>query len=195
MTKKIKCIVKENLHEGYLRVTRYDLEVPSLDPKKESIKMTNRELVEGADSILVLIYVPAADSFVFCQEFRIGVWSNQSQDDPFILECVSGTIDANDGPEETACKEVYEETGLTISTVIPIAIAYKSPGLMTEKCYLYYAELAEIPDTGFYGTESEEIKTQLIPRAEIYQFMDDMKIMDGATLIALNWFRARNRTG
>ncbi|KTC86880.1 NUDIX domain-containing protein [Legionella brunensis] len=191
MSRKAKYTLKEKSYEGYLKITKYDLEIPSFNSSIAFIKATNRELVHSADSILVLIYVPENDSFLLCQEFRIGVYFNDSQDDPFILECVSGTIDKNSGPEETARKEVFEETGLSVKRLIPIAITYKSPGLMTEKCYIYYTEVAGIPKTGIYGVQGEEeIKTQLVMRAKVYQLMDEMAIKDSATLIALNWFRA-----
>lgn len=190
MTKKAKCILKEKLYEGYLQLAKYKVEIPSLNPQKELIKSHPRELVTSADSILVLIYAPAKDSFVLCQEFRLGVFLNPNQDDPFILECVSGTIDKNSNPEDVAQKEIYEETGLSVSVLTKIARAYKSPGLMTEKCYFYYAEVAGVPQTGFHGVDDEEIKTHLIERKKVYQLMDELKIMDCATLIALNWFRA-----
>ncbi|ASQ47431.1 NUDIX domain-containing protein [Legionella clemsonensis] len=191
MTQKIKCLSKEICHKGFLNVTKYNFEIPSLDTAKEAIKMQNRELISGADSILVLLYVPAADSFLLCQEFRLGVYLNPDKDNPFILECVSGIIDKNSNPEETAKKEIHEETGLTINNLIKIAAAYKSPGIMTEKCHLYYAEVVEIPQTGIYGLEGEEIKTTMMKRNKVYELMDEMKIVDSATLIALTWFRAR----
>jgi len=31
--------------------------------------------------------------------------------------------------------------------------------------------------------------TYIIPRKEVYELMDAMKIVDAATLITLNWFR------
>lgn len=190
MTKKAKSTAEEKLYEGYLQLYKYDLEIPSLNHKKAYINLKKRELVHSADSILVLIYAPAIDSFVLCQQFRVGVFFNENQDDPFILECVAGTIDNHCSPEKTARREVYEETGLEIGTLTAIAVAYKSPGLMTEKTYIYYAKVQGIPKSGLYGVDDEEIMTHIIKREKIYKLMDGMKIIDSATLIALNWFRA-----
>jgi ADP-ribose pyrophosphatase len=193
MTKEIKLLTKETIYEGYLRVYKYNLEIPSLDSSHKSISFKERELVHSRDSVLVLIYAPMLDSFVLCKEFRIGVFCNTSRDDPFILECVSGTIDKNASPEETALKETYEETGLKIDGVELIATVYKTPGLMTEKTYIYYVEYAGTPEEGLYGLEEEgeEILTQVLAREQVYSLMDAMKINDAATLIALNWFRAK----
>ena len=190
MNKKIKIKIKEAIYKGFLQLYKYDLEIPSFDEKKDPIASKKREILQTFDSILVLIYAPEMDSFVLCREFRPGVFFNPSQDDPYLLECVSGTIDAKKNAEETAKNEVYEETGLTVDTVKLIACAYKSPGIMTEKTYLYYTEVKGFPKSGLHGVGDEEIMTQIIPRKRVYELMDEMKIVDGATLIALNWFRA-----
>lgn len=123
---------------------------------------------------------------------RVSAWCffNAGDDDPFILECVSGTIDEGKKPEETAKEEVFEEAGLTIDTVKLIACIYKSPGLTTEKTYIYYAEVDGTPESGLHGVNDEEILTHIIPRKKVFELLDELKIMDGATLVALNWFRA-----
>jgi ADP-ribose pyrophosphatase len=191
----IKQFTEELLHQGYLALYKHDLQIPSLANPQQTIFLKDRELVHSKDSILVLIYVPEMDSFVLCKEFRVGVFFNKNKEDPFIWECVSGTIEAHATPEKTAIKETYEETGLTIDKVTLIAQAYKTPGLMTEKVFIYYAEYAGQPIEGVYGLkeEGEEILTQVLMREQVYALMDAMSIQDAATLIALNWFRAMKK--
>jgi ADP-ribose pyrophosphatase len=188
----IKVLTKKAIHEGYIQVFKYDLDIPSLGSSQELISLKEREIVHSNDSILVLIYAPLIDSFILCKEFRAGVFCNTSQEDSFILEGVSGTIEKSSTPEETAYKEVYEETGLKIERLELIASVFKSPGLMTEKAYIYYAEFTGEPEVGLHGLkeENEELLTQILPRAKVYSLMDTMKIIDAATLIALYWFRA-----
>lgn len=191
MFNKTKIIRKEQLHQGYLSVAKYDLQVPSLNEKKAARIVREQEIVNTSDSVLVLVYVPKSDSFVLCREFRPGVFLNHAKDDPFILQGVAGTIENHERPEETAHKEVYEETGLEIKTLQPIAAVYKSPGILTEKAYLYYAEITGSPKSGFYGVGNEEIKTVIINRKEVFSLMDEFKILDSATLLALTWFRVQ----
>ncbi|WP_058533700.1 NUDIX domain-containing protein [Legionella saoudiensis] len=193
MDQKIRLTAKEPLHEGYLQVYKYNLEIPSFSPSKKLISLEGREVVHSNDSILVLIYAPLIDSFILCKEFRAGVFCNTNRDDPFILECVSGTIDKNSNPEETAYREVHEESGLVVEHVQHIASVYKSPGLMTEKTHIYYAEFFGTPEEGLHGLkdENEELLTQVLLREKVYMLMDTMKIIDAATLIALYWFRAK----
>lgn len=193
MTNTIKQIGKETLYKGYLQLYKYDLEIPILSSAQKSIQLTGREIVGSRDSVLVLIYAPLLDSFVLGKEFRLGVFCNANKDEPFILECVSGTIEINSSPEETAYREAYEETGLKIANLELLTAVYKSPGLITEKTYIYYAECPGIPEEGIHGLqdEHEEILSQIVPREEVYALMDAMKIIDAATLIALMWFRAK----
>lgn len=190
MKKKAQVIKKELAYNGYLQLYNFELVIPSWSDSKDYIRSKKREIVHAQDSILVLIYAPLIDSLVMCQEFRPGVYFNSADDDPFILECVSGTVEEGEIPEDTAKKEVYEETGLMVNSVKLIASAYKSPGIMTEKTFIYFAEVAGSPKSGIYGVDDEEIMTCIIPRKKIYQLLDEMKINDGATLIALNWLRA-----
>lgn len=187
---QVKLIARKHLYDGYLSFDKYRLQIPSLHPHKETLILDDQEVVHTADSVLVLIYAPKIDSFVFCKEFRPGVFFNNPDDDPFILQCVAGTIEANETPADTAVKEVKEETGITIDDIKLIASVYKSPGIITEKTCLYYAECSDSPQAGLYGVGEEEIETTIISRKKTFALMDEYKILDAATLLALNWFKA-----
>lgn len=192
MDKKIKILAKKLLYQGFNKIYAYDLAIASMDQQKAYRTLHQREVIQCFDSVFVLIYVPLVDSFILCQEFRVGVFCNRDQDDAYIYECVAGMIDKHASPEQIACAEVYEEAGIQVTALQQIAMVYASPGRMTEKTYVYYTEVGVVPNTGLYGlaSEGEEIRTQLISRKEIYKMMDDMKIIDSMTLLALNWFRA-----
>ena len=186
-----KMIAREHVYDGYLGFYKYRLQIPSLNPHKTPFILDGQEVVHTADSVLVLIYAPTIDSFVFCKEFRPGVFFNNTDDDPFILQCVAGTIEASEQPGDTAFKEVKEETGITIDEIKLIASVYKSPGIITEKAFLYYAECSGSPQGGLHGVGvgDEEIETTIISRKKTFELMDEFNILDAATLLALNWFK------
>ncbi|RUQ95080.1 NUDIX domain-containing protein [Legionella septentrionalis] len=190
MQKKPNFISKEEIYAGHLSFYKCALVIPSLIPDKTAITL-RREVVSSADSISVLLYAPQIDSFILCQQFRAGVFLNEADDDPFIFECVAGTMEPDMQPEALARKEIFEETGLTVDSLEKIAVIYKSPGIMTEKAYFYYAEVDGEIKSGFFGVDDEEIKTHLVKRVEAYKWLDDMKIRDASTAFALNWFRAK----
>ncbi|MGQ3887431.1 NUDIX domain-containing protein [Legionella sp. CNM-1927-20] len=191
MSQQAKIIKELALHKGYVEVAKYDFAVSSLSSNQDVTIIANREVVKTSDSVSALLYIPSQDSFIFCQQFRAGVFLNDSHENCFTLECVAGTIDNSDDPEQTACREIKEETGIEIEKLQLIAKTYKSPGLMTEKNYLFYAEVEAPPKRNLHGVDDEEIVTQVIKREITYELMDNMQLIDAATLLILNWFRAK----
>ena len=193
---KTKILAKKSLYSGFTQLYEYNLEIASLNPQKQYLQPCTREILHCYDAVVVLIYAPEIDCFVLCKEFRVGVFCNENNnDEPYIFECVAGMIDENKSPIDTAKQEVYEETGLKVNKLQQIAKVYSSPGHLTEKIYIYYAEIAGIPQNGFYGlaAASEEIETHIIKREEVYKMMDEMQILDSQSLLALNWFRVKNK--
>ncbi|QDP72716.1 NUDIX domain-containing protein [Legionella israelensis] len=189
--KKGRILEATQYYEGFNQFSVYNIEAPSLNPQKNYIHLNKREILHCSDSVIVLIYASEIDSFVFCQQFRSGIFFNPSEDDPFPLECVAGSIEKNHSPEETAYQEAREEAGLEVGHLREIMVAYTSPGIITEKTHIFYATAKEVPQSQLGGLESEgeEILTHVIKREDVYQMMDNMKINDVKTLLALNWFR------
>ncbi|MBN9231147.1 MAG: hypothetical protein BGO90_11100 [Legionella sp. 40-6] len=180
----------KQIYSGYLHFYQYQFAIPNLQESSKKITM-QREVVQCRDSVLVLIYLPRQDSFLLCQEFRPGVCMHQGDDSPFILAGVAGAIEAGGNPDETALREVYEEAGIRLETVKLISSVYRSPGVMTEKSYIYFAEYGGEVVQGIYGLpeEAEQIVTRIIKREELFLLQDTGKINEIATVLALNWFR------
>ena len=186
-------ILKEVIHySGFNLLKEYDIEAPSLQAHQDYAAPINREVVHTQDAVVVLLYLPEHDSFLFCEQFRTGPFFHAGDDSPFILEAPAGMIDKGHTPAETALKEVEEETGIVVKTVEQIAAVYSSSGRITEKTYIFYAEIPGTPETGMFGLahEGEEIKTHIISRLETYALMDNQKFYHAQTALALNWFKA-----
>lgn len=194
MKKSPKIISRKAVYKGFNAIDEIDLQPPSLRDGKEYAEPINREIVKTTDSVVVLIYVRSEDAFLFCEQFRTGPCFNEYNDDPhFILECVAGMIDAGHSPEQTALKEVKEETGVTLDHVEYFSSAYCSSGRMTEKTHQFYAEIDQIPKTGIFGNpyEGEEIRTHVIKREKAYDMVDNFEFYHAQTILALNWFRLK----
>jgi len=90
------------------------------------------------------------------------------------LELPAGLVgdeDANASVEETAIKELEEETGFTAEQVEVLGEFYSSPGLVAESFTLVRAHgVRKIGDGG--GTEHEDIEVHLVPRDEIPAFIE-----------------------
>jgi ADP-ribose pyrophosphatase len=89
------------------------------------------------------------------------------------LELPAGLVGDEDdkGVEETAIKELEEETGFTADQIEVIGEFYSSPGLVAESFTLVRAHgLRRIGDGG--GTEHESIEVHMVPRDEIRAFVE-----------------------
>jgi ADP-ribose pyrophosphatase len=89
------------------------------------------------------------------------------------LELPAGLVGDEDdkGVEETAVKELEEETGFTAERIEVIGEFFSSPGMVAEGFTLVRAHgLRRIGDGG--GNEHEEIEVHLVPRTDIPAFVE-----------------------
>lgn len=81
-----------------------------------------------------------------------------------------GDVDEHATVEDTAVKELEEETGFTCDRVERLGDFHSSPGMVAESFTLVRAHgVRKAGDGG--GTEHEEIEVHLVPRAEIPAFV------------------------
>ena len=90
------------------------------------------------------------------------------------LELPAGLVgdeDTDATVEDTAVKELEEETGFTAERIEVIGQFYSSPGMVAEGFTLVRAhELRRIGEGG--GTEHEEIEVHLVARADVPAFVE-----------------------
>jgi ADP-ribose pyrophosphatase len=81
-----------------------------------------------------------------------------------------GDEDPDAGVEDTAIKELEEETGFTAERIEVLGEFFSSPGMVGEGFTLVRAhELTRIGDGG--GNEHEDIVVHFVPRSEIADFV------------------------
>ena len=101
-----------------------------------------------------------------------------------------GDEDPNATPEDTAIKELEEETGFTAESVERLGEFYASPGMLSESFTLVRAHgVRKIGDGG--GTDSEDITVHLVSRADIPNFLEQKRAegmgVDVKLLLLLNY--------
>ena len=93
------------------------------------------------------------------------------------LELPAGLIgdeDANATAETTAIKELEEETGFTADRVERLGDYYGSPGMLSESFTLVRAHgVRKIGEGG--GDENEDIVVHLVPRPDIFAFVEQKR--------------------
>jgi ADP-ribose pyrophosphatase len=107
-----------------------------------------------------------------------------------LWEVPAGTIDAGETPDQTAPRELAEETGYIAGRITRIKDWLVSPGVFTERMYLYLCEnlspgpVAHQPD--------ERLEPIIVRWDEAVRMVDDGRIEDAKTMLAiLEWDRRR----
>ena len=93
------------------------------------------------------------------------------------LELPAGLVgdeDRNATIEETAVKELEEETGFTATRIERLGDFHASPGMLSESFTLVRAHGVSRKGGGG-GTEHEDIKVHLVARAEIPAFVEQKR--------------------
>ena len=85
-----------------------------------------------------------------------------------------GDVDPNATVEETAIKELEEETGFTAERIERLGDFHASPGMLSESFTLVRAHgVRRIGDGG--GDENEDINVHLVARADIPNFIEQKR--------------------
>lgn len=186
-----KILSRETLFDEYHRLEMLKVRPRRLKDGSWGPEM-RREIFIGKSIAIVIPYIPETDEVVLNQQFRLGAML-AGEENPFMLECAAGAIDAGEKPAEAAKREVLEETGCEILDLEFIGNAYSSPGCMAEQFHMYVGRIAEAK-TGIYGheDEGEEILTHLLPFKKVVEMLDNGEITNVNAGLMLNWF-ARHR--
>lgn len=115
----------ETVHRGKLLTVRVDT------VRLASGRETGREVVVHPGAIAL---VPLLDDgrVVLVRQWRHAVGS-------MLLEVPAGTREPDEPPEQTAARELTEETGYTAERFIPLGAFFTAPGFSTEEIHVYLA--------------------------------------------------------
>jgi ADP-ribose pyrophosphatase len=100
-----------------------------------------------------------------------------------LLEVPAGTIDPGETPLQTAERELVEETGFHARKITPVREWYVSPGVLTERMYLYLCEDLHAGPTRHQL--DEQLEPIILPWNAALAMIDDGRIEDAKTIIAL----------
>jgi len=101
--------------------------------------------------------------------------------DEYIYEAPAGTIDEGEKPNETAYRELIEETGLKSENLIPRGYIYTTPGFTNERIYLYEAHSLS-PSDEFKKDKHEVIEVVKVKKPEVFEMIRDGRIVDAKTI-------------
>jgi nudix-type nucleoside diphosphatase (YffH/AdpP family) len=171
------------LEEAHLRFEKFNGEMSNV---------VRRISLERGESVAVIIFNLTTNKIILISQFRYPSYQNGHG---WLIETIAGVVDAGETPEETARREVQEETGLNISTLEHISTFYPSPGGSSERIHLYYSEVsgenAKYKGTGGLVSEGEDIKAEELSLEEAWNKIKSGEIMDAKTIIGIYWLESR----
>lgn len=100
-----------------------------------------------------------------------------------LLEVPAGSIDEGETPDRTAERELTEETGYRAGRMSFLHDWYVTPGVMTERMFLYLCEDL-VPGPADHQPD-ERLETVILPWAEALAMVHDGRIRDAKSMLAL----------
>lgn len=152
-------------------------------------ELIDREQFVRGDVVGVLAHDPKLDRVALVEQFRIG--ARNRHDHPWLIEIIAGMIEPGEQPQEVAVREAYEEAGIRLTNVREALRYLASPGASTEEVYIYYAEADLSEVSGVFGLdeEGEDILLHVVSADEAIGMLENGKICNALSIIALQWFR------
>lgn len=100
-----------------------------------------------------------------------------------LVEIPAGTIDAGESPDATAPRELAEETGYRAGRITRVAEWWVSPGVFTERMFLYLCE--DLTPGPTDHQPDEHLEPMVVPWDEAVAMCLDGRIRDAKTIAGL----------
>jgi ADP-ribose pyrophosphatase len=177
---------KKKLHDGFFKLHEFNF-----NHKKHNGEWNNnvkREVFSGAHVGALLPYDPVKKKIILINQFRPGLFKREKK--PLTIEISAGIIDEGETPLETAKRECMEETGCRAENILEICSYYPAPGSSESYYHVYLGEVSAFEGERIMGQEheNEDILVKSYDVYEVKELLKQNKIINGLTLIALQWF-------
>jgi len=177
---------EETLFDEFFEVRRARLQFEKYDGTM-SPEVTRYSFSKW-DAVGVLVYHRERDAYILVRQMRYPPTHHGVN--PWLTEIVAGGIAPGEDEEAAARRELVEEIGYTPLTFQRVMNFYVSPGIMSERIALYYAEVDEstkLHNGGGLPDEDEDIELIWVPRASKMEWISSQDPGDAKTILALLW--------
>ena len=176
-------------YQGFFRIDQYQIKHRLFCGDWGEV--ISREIFERGDAVVLIPFDKANNKLLLIEQFRPG--AIRTEKSPWMFEFIAGMFGANEQPIDVAIREAEEEANLKIdeSQVTHIMDYLSSPGGMSEKIYLYWAnvDLSNVKSGSIAGleNENEDIKSHVMTLQQAEALMGQGKITNASTVIGLQW--------
>ena len=150
-------------------------------------EIIEREVFERGHAAGVLLYDPLLDRVVLVEQFRVAAIG--ATGGAWVIEVAAGIIDAGETPEIVVRREAVDESGLTVTDMVPIGEFLMTPGGCTETFWLYCGRVDASQAGGVFGhtDEGEDIRVVVMDTADALEAVVDGRIRVANAVLALQW--------
>ena len=177
------------VYDGIFKLNRIALCHERYDGTMSSVKTVLN--LERGDAAAVLLRDVERDTVLLTEQFRYGAY--QRTGEGWIVDLVAGIVEEGETAEKAARREALEEVGYQLDGLEFVASFFVSPGGTTERIHLFYAPvspLQRVCQGG--GTGGENIRLLELTADDAWARVEDGRIRDAKTIIALQWLRLRS---
>jgi ADP-ribose pyrophosphatase len=187
---KVQILRTDRLFDGFFKLDRAFLrhETPTGEMSPELMRLN----LERGDGAAVLLVNRDRQTVVLTRQFRYATWLRG--DGGWLLEIPAGTVPKGKSPASIARSELLEEVGYRPARLRKLFTFYSTPGTTTERTHLFYGEVDDrhkIATGGGLDSEHEFIEVVELPVARALRMLKRGYLLDGKTIVALQWLAAR----
>jgi len=125
---------------------------------------------------VAIVPLLADGSVCLIRNFRVSVQQT-------LIELPAGTLEPSETPEQTARRELQEETGYRARRIYPLRAFYLSPGILDERMHVFVAE--DLEAVGTAREPGEQIENLIVPWSEALRMVHAGEIQDAKTIAGL----------
>ncbi|HFV9275499.1 TPA: ADP-ribose diphosphatase [Enterobacter asburiae] len=188
----VEIIARETLYSGFFSMDLYRFRHRLFNGEMSG--EIRREIFERGHAAVLLPFDPVRDEVVLVEQIRIAAYD--VSESPWLLEMVAGMIEEGESVEDVARREALEEAGLVMGRTKPVLSYLASPGGTSERLSIMVGEVDATTAEGIHGLadENEDIRVHVVSREQAYQWVEEGKIDNAASVIALQWLQLHYQT-
>ena len=171
-------------------ITRYDVVYETVDGKRKVYEMISRNPAitseielqgKEADAVVIVPYDETGERILLNKEFRLAV-------NDWVYNFPAGMIDAGETPEQAACRELMEETGLELYEINGrMGTSYSAVGFSNETNVTMVGKARGVIKES--NSTVEEIQACWYTKEEVRKLLETAKFAARTQMFCYMWTR------
>jgi GDP-mannose pyrophosphatase NudK len=181
---KIEIVEYRTIWKGWSRLSEVTFDYTRSDGDTSRITW---EIYDRGRAVAVLLFNRDSETITFVRQFRLPAYLQKLPH--FLLEAPAGNLEEGD-PADGMRREILEETGYRVEDVVPLFEVYMSPGAYMERIQFFAAFVdpsMKVAEGGGLDHENEDLELTELPLEDAYAMIGRGEIVDGKTVMLLQW--------